>query len=434
MSEEVKVSQLPETETINDDDILMIVQNNMNKKIKKKNAVQDLKTEIDVLSNSYIYTEIETKKFLYEPTNTHYWITKVPYQDEDENIIEIKHGFANDEISDDCIANETPRSFARRHNATLCVNASIAAIENNSFTHLVGPIIHDGQIISEYGTDGYVNINQINVLAFDRERNFKVYPVSTSASTILLDGYTETIVAFDELVSNGEIINNGSSLYQWNIIAFNENTKDLYFCCCNGKNINDEEGMSLQTLLNILVNDYNCTFAYRLDQGGSTSLIKDNIMLNQPTDDNGLTERMTADYLYFSKDLETDTDKNINEITSMLSDIEMDVKKNSLSSRKNLTNIQINKTGKTIIVNIFGSFSFTVDSATAEVLGTIPEGYRPSMSISGTPVIAKTTPGYVYCPNCYIQIRSNGSIEFYQCSGSQQSIIQIIGNITYTID
>lgn len=42
MSEEVKVSQLPETETINDDDILMIVQNNVNKKIKRKH-VTDIK-------------------------------------------------------------------------------------------------------------------------------------------------------------------------------------------------------------------------------------------------------------------------------------------------------------------------------------------------------------------------------------------------------
>lgn len=160
-------------------------------------------------------------------------------------------------------------------------------------------------------------------------------------------------------------------------------------------------------------------------------------MLNQPTDDNGLTERMTADYLYFSKDLETDTDKNINEITSMLSDIEIDVKNNNLmnlESKQDLNNIQIRKFGKTIIVNIFGTFSFTVASATAEVLGTVPDGYRPSMNVSGSPVVAKTTPGYVYLQNCYIQIRKNGSIEFYQCSGSQQSIIQIIGSITYTID
>lgn len=46
MSEEVKVSQLPETETINDDDIFMIVQNNINKKIKKSQV-----SDIKVVSN-----------------------------------------------------------------------------------------------------------------------------------------------------------------------------------------------------------------------------------------------------------------------------------------------------------------------------------------------------------------------------------------------
>lgn len=103
------------------------------------------------------------------------------------------------------------------------------------------------------------------------------------------------------------------------------------------------------------------------------------------------------------------------------------------TSKQNLNNIQIRKSGKTVVVNVFGTFSFTVNSATAEVLGTIPEGYRPSMNISGAPVIGKKS-DYSYCPNCYIQIRKNGSIEFYQCSGSQQSIIQIIGTIIYTID
>lgn len=46
MSEEVKVSQLPETETINDDDILMIVQNNVNKKIKRKYITNQYKVKL----------------------------------------------------------------------------------------------------------------------------------------------------------------------------------------------------------------------------------------------------------------------------------------------------------------------------------------------------------------------------------------------------
>lgn len=115
-----------------------------------------------------------------------------------------------------------------------------------------------------------------------------------------------------------------------------------------------------------------------------------------------------------------------------LNKIENGIKDSLIPEKQNLTNIKIRRLGNIIIVNILGSFSFTVASGTAKVIGTIPEGYRPP-TLVGTPVIGKTT-GFTYLPNCYIQIRDNGNIEFYQNSGSSQDIVQIIGSITFTID
>lgn len=285
----------------------------------------------NAIKYSYAYKEIETEEFLDETTNTHYWITKVPYRDEEENIIPIKHGFANDVISDQCLANETPRSFAKRKNATLCVNASIFGISSSetNYNHIIGPIIHEGELISNYGTDGYVNVQQMHILAWDESRNFKVYDRNTNYQDILSEGYTETIFAFDQLIINGEMNFQTAQRdlnYTWNILAQNTQTKDLFFCCCNGKNINGEQGMTLEQLLTILINNYNCDFAFRLDQGGSTALIRNDIMLNQPTDDDGTTERTVPDFLYFSKEKETDTDEVISKLSKIISDIDIDLK------------------------------------------------------------------------------------------------------------
>ena len=47
----IKVSELSETTTFNDDDYTMIVQNNQNKKISKENMLNDINTAIGNLSN-----------------------------------------------------------------------------------------------------------------------------------------------------------------------------------------------------------------------------------------------------------------------------------------------------------------------------------------------------------------------------------------------
>lgn len=303
-----------------------------------KETAENASSMITNLTNySYIYTEIITKAFYYSNTKTNYWVTRVPYKDSNGNVIAIKRGFAKDVISTSTSANETPRSFAKRKNATLCVNASIFGIDatKTNYKHIIGPLIHNGKVISNYNTDGYINTAQMHVLAFDAERNFKVYPLSTEPSTIINAGYTETIIAFDQLITNGKVTSNyvsSSYLYNWNILGVNTNTKELFFFECNGKNINGEQGITIPVICNILINTYKCDFAFRLDQGGSIGLIKNKIMLNQPTDDSGTTEREVPDFIYFSKDLKKYNDTNFADVYDKLSDLDMFMKKMNLSS------------------------------------------------------------------------------------------------------
>ena len=140
MNEEVKVSQLPETETINDDDILMIVQNNLNKKVKAEH----------VINEDYLYNEIEHIELYNENSKSNVQIFHIPNKDKFGKTIEIKHGFSNDIISN-TPANEKPSEFSNRKNATLCINASIFDVDPNSqnYNRILGLIIHNGVVVTD---------------------------------------------------------------------------------------------------------------------------------------------------------------------------------------------------------------------------------------------------------------------------------------------
>lgn len=280
-----------------------------------------IKTIEDSVKNSYIYDEIETTEFFNETNNTHYYVTHVPNKDKNGNLIKLKHGFAKDNTTAQCIADETARSFSKRHANTFTINASIYGVnpQYENYNHILGLIINNGQVISNYNFEGIEDTSQINILGVLPDNTLKVYPNNTSATTILNDGVETTFVAFNTLMQNGVILTESESLYQWNILGQNTTTKDFYFICCNGKDINSEKGMSQLELVNIL-KSYGCDFAYRLDQGGSTSLIHNHIMINQPSDNYGRTERLIPDYIYFGKELQTTIDYNVNEMYKKIGD------------------------------------------------------------------------------------------------------------------
>lgn len=282
------------------------------------------RNNIETLSDSYIIAEITTEEFYDEDTNTHYFITHVPNKDSKGNPIRLKHGFANDEDSYEAIANDTAREFACRNNATFCVNASIFGINSiyENYLHCMGTMIKDGELISQYNNDGYTDEtkNRMRILGVKSDNTLEEYPFNSSYESLINDGCVNTFSGYGCCMKNGVILTQSTEQNIWNLIAQNTITKDLYFICCNGRDINNEEGMSQITLCEILRDNYNCDFAFRIDAGGSTCFVKDCVMLNTPYDDFGVNIRQTPDYIYFSKDKETVNDYNINEILNFISE------------------------------------------------------------------------------------------------------------------
>ena len=121
------------------------------------------------------------------------------------------------------------------------------------------------------------------------------------------------------------------SRYPRQIIGQNVVTKDFYILSCSGKGKTSNLGLTLEECIAYLHN-LGCSFAYMLDQGGSVSTAYRNIEQVQVTDNPnfvsrltngyGTTERMSPDFIYFSKEINSEKDDALNEIYSEINRIQ----------------------------------------------------------------------------------------------------------------
>lgn len=313
------------------------VQNEINNKLDQMAISGELaQIVIDHLNDMYIYQEITTTEYYNEAKDTKYWITHIPHEDSDGNLIQLKHGLADDVDDDNLAATETPRSFAKRAGTTVCINASLFQNTNPdlaNYMHPIGPIIKDGTLVCNYPKYTSFADTPNYILGVKEDNTLEVYPFETTPEALLEDGVVNSFVAFDQLITNGVITSDYSSTYNyvWNIIGQDSITKDIYLFECEGKDIFGAQGMSIPEACTILKN-LGCDFAYRLDQGGSTSICKNAVQLNQPTDDYGTSERKVVDYIYFAKPYQTDFDRIMSAANGEASDANMLAMKNKATT------------------------------------------------------------------------------------------------------
>ncbi len=290
---------------------------------------------LNVVNNSTAYyLEATTEKYFDNISNTTYYITRIPYKDNQGKTIKIKRGFANDSINGG--TGETARSFAKRHKATLTVNASIFDTSTLKFQGVQivdGKIINTGVIGSRY------------VLAFDDDNNFKVYPPEVDPQKILNDGYKNALTSFIPLIENFEQVDQSiidgytasDDPHPRNVIAQFEN-KDILIFTCDGRTTIDT-GMTIPDVIRILQR-YGVKFAFNLDGGGSTQTIYRDTLVNKAIDNNGYDERKVPDFLYFGKDLIAKRDEDIVENAAQIGE-----------ALKEIANLRIDIRNKTQMLN-----------------------------------------------------------------------------------
>lgn len=296
------------------------------------------------IKESYIIEEITTEKIYVENNKGYVFITKVPHLDNKGELIELKHGYANDEINNQ----EKPIDFSIRKNATFVSNAGVFAMNNSEGVPIgttQGLAIHNGEIIQDNRSllpNWFIRDRYI--LGIKENNELVSYKGNTSSQDILDDGVIEALQSFIPILVNGanykeqldidgcimwddstftetedatpnfnkiyytleneeyvghyhleefeagttyydETVNSSSETvqrYVRPIIGQKENG-DLIFIVNNGKGKTSNVGLSYYDFTT-LAEYYGCKFAFVLDGGGSAVNVYKNKMLNNPTD------------------------------------------------------------------------------------------------------------------------------------------------------
>ena len=396
------------------------------------------------VDGSYLYDEIEQHELYVDNSKSTVKIYKIPHKDKFNKDIKIQHGFADD-ITSMTPASETTTSISNRKNATLCINASIFDVDDTSpnYGRILGLIIHNGVVVTDtrqyYGDGEWYKSRYI--LGLKENGLLQAYVGNAYAQTLIDDGVVESWQGFIPILVNGEnnrdnlikkhnwtapeytitsdvspvaykiyyTLEDGEYVGQYNIQAFapgityyeqtagfryprqiiaqNETTKDLYILSANGKGKTTNLGTTFEEVITLLKEiDSSITFAYALDEGGSTTTAYKNINRINNTDGQtaytiqtsgvGFSERNVPDFIYFAKEIETEKDKDINYILHEIQDLKQNVKNLTISNDLNNvirsgSGVSIQNWDPTALNNLFIGFSQLQNDGTLKGINSI---------------------------------------------------------------
>lgn len=305
--------------------------NNKNVRLLDEKDGTKINQVIESLSRSTYYQGLEISRHRDSASLTDYYVVRIPHKDENGEIIKLKRGFAKD--IENSGFTETARSFSKRHNTTVTVNASIF---NTSTFKVSNTQIVDGRVLSTGSTPSR------HILGIKSDNTLVSYPPGTSPDKIISDGCTNALTAFIPLIVNGtdvdpKIISDydpNDTLHPRQVICQFDN-KDLMIFTCDGR-LTNNPGMSCKDVVRIL-KPYGVKFAFMLDGGGSSQTVHKNTLLNRSVDNNGYVEREVPDFLYITKEeIKQERDMeiaslniDIGELSKKVADVLLDVQNKS---------------------------------------------------------------------------------------------------------
>lgn len=308
-------------------------------------AQKATKDELDAATDGYIIDDITVDEYYDEAQLTHYWISHIPPKDADGNDIKMQLGLANDRADSSLRSDETVRSFAKRKNATLAINAGLFMTHKNSayYKYPLGCGIKDGVQIFDYRTEiwnegiaTHPYLQRNRMLGVKPDMSLERFNYDATATEILNAGVDYTVTAFGAFLQNGKLTTDvshaqdptpsytqtadetpnvnkiyftledteyighwrlaefeagvtyyeqtGGDFYAWQLLGQNTTTKDIYIFTCNGKGTTSEKGMTLEQAVAIF-QALGCDWGFELDAGGSVSLVHKGEFINNRTDD-----------------------------------------------------------------------------------------------------------------------------------------------------
>ena len=238
-----------------------------------------------------------------------YWLVKIPKTDAAGNRVELKVGISEGTQTTPTWVTDpqTVEVLAQQAKASVAVNGGFAQRQNNLIPW--GSVIIDGQVLlNQYDTHTSDN----ETLGILQDGTWRYYDSHTvDAVEMVNDGVMYAVAGLGPIVSAGArtpelaIYNARYSGGRWQTIGYSD---DYYIIVTTEAKPINRTGMTLEDIATVYLEN-GAREAYVLDSGGSTSTTVESIKLNSNKDDEGLTDRQVATFLYIAKpDMTEDPD------------------------------------------------------------------------------------------------------------------------------
>lgn len=247
-------------------------------KITIESGTYDVKDDI-CRNDTNFYDEVTyTKNRGY---NTDYFLTYIPFEDNDGNQIPFKVA--------KIASGETPNSHAINNVTNFTCNATLSLENTDNHNFYDGIVIGDGVVLNDYDVSS-LGTDEV-YLTFDENRDYTLYPRNTTSSTMLANGVKNAFLIFGQCVTNGVLDENFTHQLKPgpDIFIGMKLNKDIVIISCNGRNSHNL-GLDYQKASSILISQ-GCVNVFALDGGGSTSTSFRCMKLNNNVDNNGLDDR-----------------------------------------------------------------------------------------------------------------------------------------------
>lgn len=289
------------------------VQEEINKKLDAMVEDGTLAEILNEYVDGYLYPEIKFEEKYYSATKTTYYVAEIPANDNEGNPILPKVGVADDAISDPQ-ATETVRSYASRRCTTFATNGGYFSEDSESIIYHkpLGIVIKDGVCIADNTAHmPSFAVDVLQYLAVMEDGTLTWFPQSTTAQQMIDAGAKQVVLGQIPLIVDGAdyvtshpdmVVPTGKNTKDQFTVYAQKANKDIIVLVCNGDGYDNEQGLTVMQIIDILLNEYGVQFAFSVDGGGSSQFVYHDDLMNYPGDNHFTKERKVPTMIYFGKD------------------------------------------------------------------------------------------------------------------------------------
>lgn len=238
-----------------------------------------------ITDNSYEDENISIKITTERANDTTYYVADISLSDSKY----LKTALANDTYGRNI--KETTSVMAQNNNAIFAINGDYYGFRD------YGYVIRNGVLYRETANEDN------DALVIDNDGNFSIVNESeVTANELLNEGAWQVLSFGPALIEEGEVVvGKNDEVSQ----AKNSNPRTAigqvdelhYIVIVADGRTSESEGLSLYELAQVM-KEYNCTTAYNLDGGGSSTMYFNGEVINNPTSGGSIGERSVSDIVY----------------------------------------------------------------------------------------------------------------------------------------